>query len=121
MVLYCHAGLSESYRGGHGEFADGDDRVLLVASLFLLGLGWNFGFVAASALLTEDAPVETRVALQGLADSIVWTSAAMASLSSGALLEAGSYSMLALIGASLVVVPAAILVRYRSRLMPATL
>ncbi|MCP4247180.1 MAG: MFS transporter [bacterium] len=102
------------------SFAAGDDRVLLVASLFLLGLGWNFGFVAASALLTEDAPAETRVSLQGLADSIVWTSAAMASLSSGALLEAGSYSLLALIGASLVTIPAAVLVRYRSRLVPAT-
>jgi MFS family permease len=95
------------------SFAAGDERALLVASLFLLGLGWNFGFVAASALLTEDAPAASRVSLQGLADSIVWTSAAIASLSSGALLEAGSYSVLALLGASLVVVPFAVLARYR--------
>jgi len=99
------------------SFADGDDRTLLVASLFLLGLGWNFGFVAASALLTEDVPAENRVSVQGLADSIVWTSAALASLSSGALLEAGSYSLLALVGASLVMIPAALLIRYRSALV----
>ncbi|NNC91834.1 MAG: MFS transporter, partial [Acidimicrobiia bacterium] len=101
------------------SFAGGDDRLLLVASLYLLGLGWNFGFVAASALLTEDAPPETRVSLQGLADAIVWTSAAIASLSSGALLEAGSYSLLALIGASMVVIPAAVLLRYRTALVAA--
>ncbi|MBT8165350.1 MAG: MFS transporter [Acidimicrobiia bacterium] len=95
------------------SFAAGDERVLLVASLFLLGLGWNFGFVAASALLTEGAPASSRVPLQGLADSIVWTSAAIASLSSGALLELGSYSLLALLGASLVVIPFAVLARYR--------
>jgi MFS family permease len=102
------------------SFAAGDDRLLLVGSLFLLGLGWNFGFVAASALLTEDVPAEARVPLQGLADSIVWTSAAIASLSSGALLEAGSYSMLALIGATLVVIPVTLLARYRSRVVAAT-
>jgi len=95
------------------SFAAGDERVLLVTSLFLLGLGWNFGFVAASALLTEGAPAAARVPLQGLADSIVWTSAAIASLSSGALLEAGSYSLLALLGASLVVIPFVVLVKYR--------
>lgn len=101
------------------SYAAGDERVLLVASLFLLGLGWNFGFVAASALLTESAPIESRVSLQGLADSIVWTSAAVASLSSGALLEAGSYSLLALIGASLVAIPFAVMARYRPGLATA--
>ena len=101
------------------SFAAGDERVLLVASLFLLGLGWNFEFVAASALLTEGAPVGSRVSLQGLADSIVWTSAAIASLSSGALLEAGGFSMLSLLGASLVVIPFAVLARYRPGLAPA--
>lgn len=91
-----------------------------MASLYLLGLGWNFGFVAASALLTEDAPPETRVSSQGVADAVVWTSAAMASLSSGPLLEAGSCSLLALIGASLVVIPVAVLLRYRTALVAAT-
>jgi len=75
--------------------------------------------VAASALLTEGAPVGSRVSLQGLADSIVWTSAAIASLSSGALLEAGGFSMLSLLGASLVAIPFAVLARYRPGLAPA--
>ncbi|MGI9647466.1 MAG: MFS transporter [Acidimicrobiia bacterium] len=99
------------------SFAAGDDRLLLVASLFLLGLGWNFGFVAASALLTEDADAGSRVSLQGVADSVVWTSAAVAALSSGALLEAGSYTSLSLIGASLVAVPVVVFARYRTSLI----
>lgn len=102
------------------SFADGDERVLLVASLFLLGLGWNFGFVAGSAMLTEDTDPGSRVSLQGLADAVVWSSAALASLSSGALLETGSYSSLSLIGASLVAIPAVVFFRYRSSLTPAS-
>jgi len=98
------------------SFAAGDDRILLVASLFLLGLGWNLGFVAASALLTEDADPGSRVSLQGLADSVVWTSAALAALSSGALLETGSYASLSLIGASMVAIPVVVFTRYRSSL-----
>lgn len=100
------------------SFAEGDERVLLVVSLYLLGLGWNFGFVAASALLTEDAGQDERVALQGLADFVVWSSAAVASLSSGVLLEAGGYPTLSLVGASLVLVTGSMLIRHRRALTP---
>ena len=72
--------------------AGGDDRAMLVASLFLLGFGWNLGFVAGSAYLTEGVPERARVSLEGLADTVVWTSSAVASLSSGILLEATSYT-----------------------------
>jgi MFS family permease len=92
--------------------AGGDDRGMLVASLFLLGFGWNLGFVAGSAYLTEGAPVAVRVPLQGLADTIVWTSSAAASLTSGFLLEAAGYPTLSLVGAALVSAPIALLIRY---------
>jgi MFS family permease len=99
--------------------AGGTDRVLLVVSLFLLGLGWNLGFVAGSAYLTEGAPVASRVPLQGLADSVVWTSSAAASLSSGFLLEATGYTALSLVGATIVIAPVAVFVRYRKALAAA--
>lgn len=102
-------------------FAGGDATLLLVLSLFLLGLGWNFGYVAGSAYLTEQAPLEMRVRLQGLGDAVTWTSAAAASLSSGALLELSGYPALCVVGALLVAVPALLLVRYRwSALQPRT-
>lgn len=96
--------------------AGGDDTALLVVSLFLLGLGWNFGFVAGSAYLTEHAPTAQRVRLQGVADAFVWTSGAAASLSSGFLLEAWGYGALSLIGASLVAIPFVMLARDRRAL-----
>jgi MFS family permease len=97
--------------------AGGDDTGLLVAALFLLGLGWNFGFVAGSAFLTEHAPMAQRVRLQGVADAMVWTSGAAASLSSGFLLELWGYGALSLIGAALVAIPVFVLLGYRQALL----
>lgn len=99
--------------------AGGDQTLLLVTSLFLLGLGWNFGFVAGSAYLTEGIAAAERVHLQGLADTIVWSSSAIASLSSGFLLELGSYATLSLIGAALVTVPVITFLRLRPESEPA--
>ncbi len=68
-----------------------DGRTHLAVALFLLGLGWNFGFVAGSSLLTRGVPQESRTALQGRADSLVWMAAALASLASGFVLEAAGF------------------------------
>jgi MFS family permease len=103
--------------------AGGADRVLLVVSLFLLGFGWNLGFVAGSAYLTEGAPTHLRVPLQGVADAVVWTSAAVASISSGVLLEATGYATLSIVGAAMVIVPVALMFRYGTvhlRTVPST-
>jgi len=77
----------------------------LSLALFLLGLGWCFSFVAASALLTECAAFARRVRTQGYADSIVWGSAAVAGFSSGFLLSAVGYATLSHIGAVLALAP----------------
>jgi MFS family permease len=87
--------------------------VLLVA-LFLLGLGWNLGFVAGSALLTVGFAPEVRARLQGRADSITWLSSALASIVSGVVFETSDYRFLALAGLSLLLVPAIVVTRNRS-------
>jgi MFS family permease len=74
-------------------------------ALFLLGLGWCFGFVAASALLTESAAPARRLRLQGAVDACVWASAAAAGLASGVLLSAVGYATLSQIGAIVALVP----------------
>jgi len=84
---------------------------LLALALFLLGLGWNFSFVAGSALLTEGANPAVRVRRQGLGDAVVWTSAAIAGLASGFLLTAGSYAVLSIVAASFTVLPVALVLR----------
>lgn len=99
--------------------AGGADRGLLMFALFLLGFGWNLGYVAGSAYLTEGVPVGQRVPLEGLADTAVWSSAAAAGLTSGFLLEATDYTFLSVAAAAMVIVPVAMLVRYGRSLGPA--
>ena len=57
------------------------------AALFLLGLGWNFMFVGGSTLLTETYKPAERAKAQGFHDFMVFGLVAIASLSSGALLQ----------------------------------
>jgi predicted MFS family arabinose efflux permease len=56
-------------------------------NLILLGLGWNFGFIGGTTLLTECYRPEEREKVQGLNDFAVFGTVAVASLSSGKLLD----------------------------------
>jgi MFS family permease len=55
--------------------------------LFLLGLGWSCCTVAASALITESTPLESRTDVQGAADLLMNVSAALAGLVAGVVVE----------------------------------
>jgi MFS family permease len=55
-------------------------------TLILLGLGWNFGFVGASALVLECHRPEERTRVQSLNDFLVFGTMAVGSFSSGSLL-----------------------------------
>jgi len=90
------------------------DQTLLALGLFLLGWGWNLGFVSASALLTEAVPYEDRMRLQGFADSVVWASAATAGVSSGLLLHFVGYTALCYLGALVAVLPATLIALRRA-------
>ncbi len=57
-------------------------------TLVLLGLGWNFGFLGASALVLECHRPEENTRVQSLNDFIVFGLMAIASFSSGGLLSA---------------------------------
>jgi cyanate permease len=54
-------------------------------SLILLGLGWNFGFIGATSMLTEAQRPEEKARLQAANDLLVFGFVALASLSSGAI------------------------------------
>ena len=93
---------------------------LLFIALFLLGYGWNMGFVAGSALLTHGLAIPERTRLQGFTDAFIWSSAAAASLSSGLVVDWAGYATLGLIGAGLIAIPAIVLLGTRaSRALPA--
>ena len=55
-------------------------------ALVLLGLGWNFGFVGASAMVLECHRPEERTRVQSFNDFLVFGTMAMGSFSSGRLL-----------------------------------
>jgi MFS family permease len=94
--------------------------ILLFIALFLLGYGWNLGYVAGSALLTHGLSLAERTRLQGLTDGLIWSSAAAASLSSGVVVAAASYATLGLLGGALVIVPAMLVIARRSAVHGAT-
>src|SRR5690606_10135528 len=61
--------------------------------LILLGVGWNFGFIGATALLTEAYRTEERAKVQGLNDFLVFGTVAIASFGSGQLLNTGGWEI----------------------------
>jgi len=90
----------------------------LLASLLLLGIGWNLGFVGGSALLTDSVTPAERVRVQGLGDALVWGGGALASIGSGWMLEHSGFAMLSGLGSILALAPVAALVRYRRSARP---
>src|SRR5579883_2752155 len=64
----------------------GTDVAQFWLTLILLGLGWNFSFVGASALVLECHRPEERTRVQSLNDFIVFGTMALGSFSSGSLL-----------------------------------
>ncbi len=96
-----------------------DGGFLLTFALFLLGYGWNLCFVAASTLVSAGLSLAERTRVQGIADALTWGTAAFASLSSGLVVAAASYTVLGFVGIGLTLIPAAFLVIQIPRLRSA--
>jgi MFS family permease len=84
--------------------ATGHETVQLGLGLGLLGLGWSCTLIAGSTLLTESVPLEDRPAAQGTTDLLMGIAGASAALLSGVVVGVGSYGLLAIISA-LIVLP----------------
>jgi len=63
------------------------------ATLILLGVGWNFGFVGASAMVLETHRPEEKARVQSLNDFIVFGTMAVGSFLSGGLLSTYGWDM----------------------------
>ncbi|KAA2238013.1 MFS transporter [Salinarimonas soli] len=63
-------------------------------ALVLLGVGWNLGFIGATALVTECYRPEERAKVQAANDFLIFGSVALASFSSGKLLNLGGWDAL---------------------------
>ncbi|MBK8083083.1 MAG: MFS transporter [Devosia sp.] len=56
-------------------------------SMVLLGIGWNFGFIASTTMLSEAYRPEEAARVQGLNEQVVFGTMAVASIGSGLLLQ----------------------------------
>ncbi len=63
-------------------------------ALILLGLGWNFGFIGATAMVAASYRPSEKGKVQGFHDFVLFGSVAFASLMSGAVYNAWGWEML---------------------------
>lgn len=90
--------------------APGHSLALITLALVLLGVGWSFGLVTGTAIVTDSTPLATRAKVQGLVDVAIAVAGAVGGLASGIVAAATSYPTLAALCGALVLVtaPAAI-------------
>lgn len=90
---------------------------LLVLALGLLGLGWNFGLIAGTALVVDATVPANRAKTQGTIDVFIALAGASGGAVSGIIMSATSFAALTLtLGAlSLLFVPIVLWTRGRSR------
>lgn len=72
--------------------------VPLAVALFLLGLGWNFCFLAGSSLLTEGLAAHERGRIQGTNEILVAVATGTGSLSAGFIFAWGGIWAVSLVG-----------------------
>lgn len=81
-------GLGLLILAGAGAVAlSGVELTQFYVALVLLGLGWNFGFIGATTMLSTAHKPEEQGRIQGLNDLIVFGSVTFASLASGGLMN----------------------------------
>lgn len=93
---------------------------ILFVALFLLGWGWNLGFVAGSAMLSAGVELAARARVQGLADAVIWTTSAVASLGSGVVVAAAGFATLGFLGVAFVLAPVWLLLNRRHAITAGT-
>ncbi|MFI5502329.1 MFS transporter [Nocardia asteroides] len=111
------SGVTLLAAGTLAALAPSDSAALLALALALLGLGWNLGLVAGTAIITDTVPLATRARTQGAVDVSIAIAGATGGMGSGLMVAATSYPILALAGGALAlaVVPAAALTSRRGR------
>lgn len=107
------AGVTLLAAGVVGALAPGDSLGLLIVALMLLGLGWNFGVIAGTAMVVDATGPGNRAKVQGALDVGIALGGAAAGALSGVLMSSTSYVVLCLVGGALAVglVPAVLWLR----------
>jgi MFS family permease len=88
---------------------------VLAVALFLLGLGWNFCYVAGGALLTDTLTLTERGRVQGASDLVIAGVSALGSLESGFLFAWVGYANLGWISVAIAMVPLLLTLQFLAR------
>ncbi len=120
--MLAAAGVTLLAAGLVAALAPPDSMALLTIALALLGLGWNFGLVGGTALITDAVPLAQRAKTQGSVDLAVALSGATGGMASGFVVASASYAALSVSGGllALVLIPALIAERRQAVAEPAT-
>ena len=70
----------------------------------LLGIGWNFGFIGGTTLVTQIYRPEEKEKVQALNEFVIFGMVAAASLSSGGVLQVGGWDVV-----NIVVLPVSVI------------
>jgi MFS family permease len=89
--------------------------VPLTIALFVLGLGWNFAYVAGSTLLADQLASTERAKTQGFNDLMLNLSSGASQIGSGMIYAVGGYVIMALTAAFMAVVPLGLAVWWQTR------
>lgn len=81
-----------------GAAAPGDSLWMLIAALALLGLGWNFGLIAGTALVVDATEPRNRPKVQGSIDVFVALAGAGGGAMSGVVMSSTSFGVLSIAG-----------------------
>lgn len=88
----------------------GESLFLIIVSLILLGIGWNFGLISGTALIVDSAEPSTRAKTQGTVDVFIALGGASGGALSGMVVAGSNFEMLSLAGGilSLILIPVVI-------------
>ncbi|WAL68793.1 MFS transporter [Amycolatopsis cynarae] len=98
LTIATASGLVLLAAGIVAAIAPADSVVPLSVALALLGLGWNFGLISGSAIITDAVPLATRAKTQGLVDVAIAVAGAVGGMASGLVVAATNFPTLALSG-----------------------
>ncbi len=88
---------------------------VLALSMFLIGLGWNFCYVAGAALLTDNLTLGERGRVQGGSDLAMGLLGSFGSLQSGLLFAWTGFTYLSIFGLAIGLLPLLLAIRHLAR------
>jgi MFS family permease len=91
----------------------------LAVALFLLGLGWNFAYVAGSTLLADQLSPGERAKTQGFNDLLLNLASAASQIGSGVVYAAGGFGVMGFAAGALALVPLILAIWWQTRGRPA--